>query len=130
MEAAWVDHLNLRIPEEDVEPFADFYRDLGFDLEHYEAYRDGEQGFFFVRLGEQSVFHVSPRPEPAPAAGGGFGHVCLFVDEPRSAVRERVEAAGGEVVTEATRLGATGEHPSIYVEDPVGYTVEFKSHEE
>jgi len=52
MNATAIDHVNLRVPEVDVEAFVECYRDdPGFDLEHYEEYRAGEQGFFFVRLG-------------------------------------------------------------------------------
>lgn len=53
----------------------------------------------------------------------------MFVDATMDEVRERVEAADVEVLDEAIREGAAGEYPCVYVEDPVGYTVEFKAAE-
>ena len=132
MNAEWVDHLNLRIPADRVDEFVELYRDnLGFDLEHLDAYRNDEKPFFYLRLTETSVFHVSPREESFDGPSGeNFNHVAIFVDEPRSAVRKRLEDSDAEIREEATRLGATGEYPSVYAEDPFGYVIEFKSRTE
>ncbi len=131
MNAEWVDHLNLRIPEDRIEEFVALYRDsLGFDIEHLDAYRAGDQGFFFLRLNDESVVHVSPTDSFSPPDGDGFDHVAIFVDEPRGAVREHLEESDAEIVDEATRLGGAGRYPSIYFEDPFGYLVELKSDEE
>lgn len=131
MNARWIDHLNLRIPADRVDEFVAFYRDqLGFDLEHLDAYRDGEQGFFYLRLTEESVWHVSPTEAFSPPDGDAFNHVAVFVEEPRSAVRERIEASDAEIVDVVDgRLGATGRYPSVYFEDPFGYLIELKSPE-
>jgi len=129
MNALAIDHLNLRIPADGVETFATFYGDvLGFELEHYDAYRAGETVFFYLRVSEQSVFHVSPSEEFSPPDGDGFNHVALFVEESQSAIRERLAESEAEIVEEVDgRLGATGEYPSTYFEDPFGYVVELKS---
>jgi len=130
MEATAIDHVNMRVPEDDLESFVGFYRDdMGFDLEYYEAYRDGERGFFYVRLGPSCIVHVSPRERVPDPTGETINHFAVFVDASMDEVMERVEAADVEVLTEAVREGATGEHPCVYVEDPVGYTVEFKTSE-
>lgn len=124
-----VDHLNLGIPEQRVEEFVTLYRDeLGLELEHYDDYRDGERGFFYLRLTERSVVHVSPRESFSPPNDEAFDHLALFVDEPQAEVRERLRESSAEIVAEVDgRLGATGRYPSTYVEDPFGYTVELKS---
>ncbi|MFC4543430.1 VOC family protein [Halosolutus amylolyticus] len=128
MDPNWIDHLNLRIPADSVDEFVSLYRDaLGFEFEHLPAYRDGEQGFFFVRLTEETVWHVSPTESFSRPSREAVNHVAVFVDEPRSVVRDRLEDSAAEIVEEATRLGATGRYPSIYFEDPFGYLVEIKS---
>lgn len=129
MNVQWVDHLNLRIPEDRVGEFVSLYGDaLGLDLEHLEAYRNGERDFFYLRLTEQSVVHVAPVESFSEPANEAFNHVALFVDEPRTAVRECLDASDAEILHLVDRrLGATGEYPSIYFEDPFGYIVELKS---
>jgi catechol 2,3-dioxygenase-like lactoylglutathione lyase family enzyme len=130
MEATAIDHVNLRVPEDGVEAFAAFYRDeMGFDLEYYDEYRDGERGFFYVRLGPECILHVSPRETVPEPTGETVNHFAVFVDESMDEVMARIDAAGVEVQTEAVREGATGEYPCVYVEDPAGYTVEFKTAE-
>lgn len=50
------------------------------------------------------------------------------VDEPREAVRERLDESAASIVDIVDeRLGATGAFPSVYFEDPFGYLVELKS---
>lgn len=131
MRAESIDHVNLRVPTDAVPSFVAFYRDvLGFDLEYYEEYRDGERGFFYVRLGESCIVHVSPRETVPDPSGENFNHFAVLVEEPLSAVRDQLTEAGVEILTDAVREGAVGELPCLYVEDPAGYTVEFKSHRE
>ena len=131
MDVYHVDHLNLRIPERRVDEFVSFYRDaLGFELEHLDDYRAGEKGFFYLRLTEKSVVHVSPTDSFSPPDRDGFNHVALFVEESQETVRERLRDSGAEVVEEVeSRLGATGAYPSTYFEDPFGYLVELASSE-
>lgn len=129
MNAEAIDHVNLRVAKADVEAFVAFYRDdLGFDLEYYEEYRAGDRSFFYVRLGDSCILHVSPRETVPEPDGETFNHVAVLVDEPRSAVEERLLKAGAPIDTKAIREGAVGELPCIYTEDPAGYTIEFKSH--
>jgi catechol 2,3-dioxygenase-like lactoylglutathione lyase family enzyme len=128
MNAEAIDHVNLRVPESGVEEFVAFYRDhMGFDLEHYDAYQSGDRGFFYVRLGESCIVHVSPRESVPEPTGENFNHFAVLVDEPLSDVKARLDDAAVEIETEAVREGAVGELPCVYVTDPAGYTVEFKS---
>ena len=130
MDPTGIDHLNLRIPADRVDEFVSLYRDsLGFEFEHLNAYRSGDRGFFYVRLADDTVIHVSPTDSFSPPDGDGFNHVAIFVAEPRAVVRERLEDAGVEIVEEATRLGADGRRPSISFEDPFGYPIEITSPE-
>jgi catechol 2,3-dioxygenase-like lactoylglutathione lyase family enzyme len=129
MNVQWIDHLNLRIPADRIDDFVAFYRDaLGLDLEHLEDYRTGDRGFFYLRLTDHAVVHVAPTEDFTEPDNEAFNHVALFVDEPRTTVRQRLEASDATIVDVVDeRLGATGEHPSIYAEDPFGYLVELKS---
>jgi catechol 2,3-dioxygenase-like lactoylglutathione lyase family enzyme len=128
MEAEAIDHVNVRVPESALEEFVAFYRDhMGFGLEYYDDYRAGERSFFYVRLGESCILHVSPRETVPEPTGENFNHFAVLVDEPRGEVKARLDEAGVEVETEAVREGAVGELPCVYVTDPAGYTVEFKS---
>ncbi|WP_123534869.1 VOC family protein [Halosimplex salinum] len=130
MEATAIDHVNLRVAESDIEAFVGFYRDeMGFSLEYYGEYRAGERDFFYVRLGPSCIIHVAPRETVPEPTGETVDHFAVFVDASMDEVMERVEAADVAVRTEAVREGATGEYPCVYVEDPAGYTVEFKTSE-
>jgi catechol 2,3-dioxygenase-like lactoylglutathione lyase family enzyme len=104
MQAESIDHVNLRVPESAVDDFVAFYRDHpGFDLEYYDAYQSGERGFFYVRLGESCIVHVSPRESVPEPTGENFTHFAVLVDEPLSAVTDRLDDAGVDVETEAVR---------------------------
>lgn len=125
MRAEAIDHLNLRIPAARVDDVATFYRDrLGFDLEFLEEYRAGEQGFFYVRLAPDCVFHVTPVDEFEPPDGRNFDHVAVRVDVTEAELRRRLDERDVEVRDEAAHLGAVDRSLSLYVEDPAGYTVE------
>lgn len=130
MRARAIDHVNLRVPGDRIEPFVDFYRDaLGFGVEDLEAYRNGDRPIFSIRLGETCVFHVTPTaPEEfVDPERGSVDHVAVYLDVDENDLREHLDAAGVDVETEAVRKGATGEYPAFYVRDPVGYRVELKA---
>lgn len=127
MRARAIDHVNLRIPEAEVEAALGFYRDvLGFEPENLEQYRSGERSIFSFRLGESSVIHVRPVSDFEPPTDANFDHVAVVVETTAEAVRERLEDAGVEVVREGNPLGATGRNPAVYARDPFGYLLEFK----
>lgn len=128
MDASHIDHVNLRIPEDGVGAAVEFYRDaLGFGTEGMERYEAGEKSFFDVRLTPESVLHLWPTGEFDVPTGDNYDHVAIVVDHTIEEIRTHLDAAGVPVEKELTPLGATGEAPAAYVEDPFGYTVELKS---
>jgi catechol 2,3-dioxygenase-like lactoylglutathione lyase family enzyme len=128
MDASHIDHVNLRIPADGVDRAVAFYRDaLGFGVEGLERYEAGEKSFFDVRLTPEAVLHLRPTDAFDPPTGESYDHVAVVVDHPIDGIRDRLREAGVPIERELTPLGATGEAPAAYVEDPFGYTVELKS---
>jgi catechol 2,3-dioxygenase-like lactoylglutathione lyase family enzyme len=124
-----IDHLVLRV--RDLEAMLAFYRDvLGCAVER----RRDDIGLLQLRAG-RSLIDLVPVDGKLGRAGGAapgpegrnLDHLCLRV-EPFDGeaivafLRER-GTAPGEI---ASRFGAEGEGPSIYVSDPEGNTVELK----
>lgn len=67
-------------------------------------------------------------PPGGPGSGGrNLDHFCLRVEpwEP-AAIRAALEARGVECSEVATRYGAEGYGPSLYVQDPEGNTIELR----
>jgi catechol 2,3-dioxygenase-like lactoylglutathione lyase family enzyme len=124
-----IDHLVLRVV--DLERMLAFYRDaLGCTVER----RQDAIGLVQLRAGS-SLIDLVPVDGKLGAAGGAppgregrnVDHFCLriapFDDAAIRAHLARHGIAAGDV---ASRYGAEGEGPSIYVEDPEGNTVELK----
>jgi glyoxylase I family protein len=124
-----LDHVVLRVRA--LEPMLRFYRDvLGCTLvRHVESI-----GLWQLRAGASMIDLVPVDGELGRAGGAAPGaqghnldHFCLQLatfDEP--ALRTALGAHGivaGKVVR---RVGALGEGPSIYLQDPDGNTVELK----
>jgi catechol 2,3-dioxygenase-like lactoylglutathione lyase family enzyme len=124
-----IDHLVLRIV--DLDKMLRFYCDvLGCAVER----RQDEIGLVQLRAG-RSMIDLVPVSGKLGAAGGappGAGgrnvdHFCLRVDPfDEAAIRAHLAAAGVTAGPTASRFGAEGEGPSIYVEDPEGNVVELK----
>jgi len=124
-----LDHLVLRVA--DVEAMIAFYCGaLGCSVER----RRDDIGLVQLRAGRSLLDLVDVAGTlgraggAAPAAEGrNLDHFCLRLevfDEP--AIRRQLEAAGIAVGAVASRYGAEGAGPSIYVTDPEGNTVELK----
>lgn len=127
MEARAIDHVNLRIPNEQVDDALAFYRDtLGLGVEGLEAYRDGDRPLFTFRLSETCIIHVSPADEFEPPSEQNLRHVCIVLEATVDEIKDALDEAGYDVRRESTPLGATGRNPSVYVEDPFGYVIELK----
>ena len=124
-----LDHLVLRVV--DAEAMAAFYCDvLGCTIDR----RRDDIGLVQLRAG-RSMIDLVPVDGVLGRAGGAapgregrnLDHLCLRLEAfDESAIRSRLEAAGLVVGPVASRYGAEGEGPSIYVEDPEGNTVELK----
>lgn len=124
-----IDHLVLRVV--DLENMLRFYCDaLGCTVER----RRDDIGLVQLRAGRSIVDLVPVAGKlgraggAAPAAEGrNLDHFCLRVepfDEP--GIRRHLEAHGIEVGPVASRFGAEGAGPSIYIQDPEGNVVELK----
>lgn len=129
MNAAHLDHVNLRIPADRVDDAVAFYRDtLGFVLEDLDAYRAGERPIFSIRLSETSLIHLSPSEQFDPPAEANFDHVAVVVEDSIDAIEQQLRDAGVEIERGARDLkGATGTATALYVRDPFGYRIEIKT---
>ena len=123
-----IDHVVLRVSG--IERMIAFYCDvLGCRLER----GPGDNGLAQLRAGDSLIDLVDiagPLGNSGKApdqSAPNIDHVCLQVrpwDE--AAVRNHLQARGVAAGPIASRYGATGQGPSIYLEDPEGNTVELK----
>lgn len=124
-----IDHIVLRVVN--LEAMVRFYVEvLGCRVER----RLDELGLVQLRAG-RSLIDLVPVNGPLGRRGGAppgaqgrnLDHFCLRIDPfDEAAIRAALEAAGVVVGETATRYGAEGLGPSIYIEDPEGNTVELK----
>ena len=126
---ALIDHVVIRAA--DLATMIAFYRDvLGCRLER----GPGEIGLAQMRAG-RSLIDIVDAHGPIGRDGGALpdhgapnmDHVCLQIspwDEEK--IRAHLEAHGIEAGETASRYGALGQGPSIYITDPEGNTVELK----
>lgn len=118
-----LDHLVLVV--EDVDRALDWYgRHAGLAGVRVDEWRRGEAPFPSLRVSEETIIDIVPRGPDEGAGRGHLDHICFVVDP---ADRERL-AAELEVVDEGLRFGARGDGDSIYVRDPDGLLVEFRSY--
>lgn len=124
-----IDHLVLRVV--DLDRMLHFYCDvLGCTVER----RRDEIGLVQLRAG-QSLIDLVPVDGELGRAGGAppgtqgrnLDHFCLRVEPfDEAAIRNHLAAHGFEAGPLASRYGAQGQGPSIYVSDPEGNVVELK----
>ena len=124
-----IDHVVLRVV--DVEGMIRFYQDvLGCAVER----RLDDLGLIQLRAGRSLIDLVDAAGELGRKGGAAPGaearnmdHFCLRIDPfDESAIRAHLRAHGVEAGELATRYGAEGDGPSLYIEDPEGNTVELK----
>lgn len=118
---AGIDHLVLRVA--DVERSIRFYEDvLGAKVErHVERI-----GLVQMRAG-RSMIDLVPGEPAAGAKGRNLDHFCLRIDPwHEAAIRAHLGRHGIDAGETASRYGAEGDGPSIYIADPDGNTVELK----
>jgi len=121
-----IDHVVLRVS--DAEAMTAFYRDvLGCPVEK----RRDEIGLIQLRAG-RSLIDLVPIDGALGRAGGAasgrggrnLDHFCLRVEPfDEAAIRRRLAEHGVDAGPVASRYGAEGEGPSIYVADPEGNVV-------
>jgi catechol 2,3-dioxygenase-like lactoylglutathione lyase family enzyme len=124
-----IDHLVLRVV--DLERMLAFYGDvLGCTVER----RQDEIGLVQLRAGRSLIDLVpvdgalgkSGGAAPGPE-GRNLDHFCLRVEPfDEAAIRAALHAHGIDAGPLATRYGAEGEGPSLYLRDPEGNVVELK----
>ena len=124
-----IDHIVLRVV--DVQAMLRFYMDvLGCAPEKNQE----EIGLYQVRAGSSLIDFVPVDGKlgrmggaPPGREGRNLDHLCLRIDPFDAAeVTARLQERGVEVGPVASRYGAEGFGPSIYVKDPEGNTVELK----
>lgn len=124
-----IDHVVLRVS--DLARAVRFYCDV---LGCVEERRVQHLGLVQLRAGRSLVDLIERGSGVGPGAsrspdsdGGNMDHFCLRV-EPFDEVGLRVHLAahGIQAGETATRYGAEGTGPSIYIDDPDGNTVELK----
>ncbi|TMG98382.1 MAG: VOC family protein [Betaproteobacteria bacterium] len=124
-----IDHIVLRAI--DAERLLAFYRDvLGCTLER----RQDELGLIQLRAGA-SLIDLVPVDGKLGRAGGAapgregrnLDHFCLRIEPfDDAAICAHLRAHGVDAGEFATRFGADGDGPSVYLQDPEGNTVELK----
>ncbi|KDS92069.1 lactoylglutathione lyase [Halorubrum saccharovorum] len=128
MQARHIDHVNLRIPADGVDDAREFYGEkLDFGIED-TLYAADEKPFFDVRLSATAVIHCRPTEEFEPPTATSYDHVAVVVEESLDEIESELYSAGVEIEKRLdSPLGATGEAPAVYVEDPFGYQIELKA---
>lgn len=124
-----IDHLVLRVRE--LQPMIDFYcRVLGCNVERQQD----EIGLVQLRAG-RSLLDLIPVDGPLGRVGGAppgaegrnLDHFCLRVEPfDEAAIRAHLADCGVAAGETASRYGAEGSGPSIYLADPEGNTIELK----
>ncbi len=124
-----IDHVVLRVV--DVEGVIRFYQDvLGCAVER----RKDDLGLIQLRAGRSLIDLVDVNGELGQKGGAAPGaearnmdHFCLRIDPfDEAQIRAHLRAHGVEAGELATRYGAEGHGPSLYIQDPEGNTVELK----
>ena len=124
-----IDHVVLRVV--DVEGVIRFYQDvLGCAVER----RKDDLGLIQLRAGRSLIDLVDVNGELGQKGGAAPGaearnmdHFCLRIDPfDEAQIRAHLRAHGVEAGELATRYGAEGDGPSLYIQDPEGNTVELK----
>ncbi|HET6308416.1 MAG TPA: VOC family protein [Rhodopila sp.] len=124
-----LDHLVLRVT--DLQAMLAFYTEvLNCPVEKVQA----DLGLYQLRAGG-ALIDLVPVDGPLGAKGGAapgaegrnLDHFCLRVDPfDAEAIIAHLRAHGADPAPVASRYGAEGQGPSIYVADPEGNVVELK----
>ena len=124
-----LDHIVLRANEP--KKMVDFYcQVLGCTLEKTQA----KFGLFQLRAGQSIIDIVAVDGEIGRQGGRGPGqegynldHFCVRIDPfDEQMIRSHLAKHGVECEESATRYGAEGSGPSIYIQDPENNVVELK----
>jgi catechol 2,3-dioxygenase-like lactoylglutathione lyase family enzyme len=123
--ALGLDHIVLVVG--DVERSLDWYgRHAGLAAEGVEAWRRGELPFPSLRIDPGTIIDLIPGLDDSDQRGH-LDHFCLVVG------RDHLDQLAADpdlvVIDSGPRSGAQGIAESIYVHDPDGLTVEFRTYD-
>lgn len=122
--ALGLDHLVLVVA--DVERTLDWYgRHAGLAPVRVDEWRAGGAPFPSLRVDEATIIDLVPGLEPGQR--GHLDHLCFVVS--RSDLDALAADPDLEVAERGPRFGARGTGESIYVRDPDGLTVEFRTYD-
>lgn len=84
-------------------------------------------GLVQLRAGTSMIDLMDAAENPPPAGAGNMDHFAVRVDPfDAEAIRAHLAEHGIEMGKVQSRVGAEGNGPSVYVQDPDGNTVELK----
>ena len=116
-----LDHINLRVSAELLEPVRSFYIDIvGLRDGFRPAMSSGSHGYWLY-AGEAAVLHLSGGADHSMQHGTGFFSHVAFACTDLEATRARLELAG---VAHRTVVLDEGAQVQMFVVDPAGITVE------
>lgn len=119
------DHLVLVV--DDVERTLEWYgRHAGLDGVRVDEWRAGDVPFPSLRVDESTIIDLVPGLDAADGRGH-LDHICLVIDS-RAELDALASDPDLEVVDRGPRFGARGVAESIYVRDPDGLLVEFRTY--
>jgi catechol 2,3-dioxygenase-like lactoylglutathione lyase family enzyme len=81
-----------------------------------------------LRVTEDFILHLTPKPEFERGSTGGYDHLALVVEDAEpDELAEYLRKSGVEVEKQFESISvARGEGPALYVRDPDGYRIELK----
>lgn len=118
-----IDHLVLRV--RDIDRMLHFYTEvLGCHLEKAQT----TIGLYQLRAGSGLIDLLVDDVQDEKPAHHNLDHFCLRLKNfDAEAIRARLEQHGVAVGEVASRYGAEGQGPSIYISDPEGNQIELKA---
>jgi catechol 2,3-dioxygenase-like lactoylglutathione lyase family enzyme len=123
--ASALDHLVLVVADTE-RALAWYGRHAGLAGVRVDEWRSGAAPFPSLRVDDGTIIDLVPGLE-RPEERGHLDHICFVVD--RAGLDALAADPHLEVVDRGPRFGARGEGESIYVRDPDGLLVEFRTYE-
>jgi catechol 2,3-dioxygenase-like lactoylglutathione lyase family enzyme len=120
-----LDHIVLVVRDTEA-TLAWYDRFAGLAGVRVDEWRRGEVPFPSLRVDDGTIIDVIPGLGD-PTERGHLDHICLVVD--RTGLDALAADPALDIVDSGRRFGARGEADSIYVRDPDGLLVEFRTYD-